>query len=812
MAKYLFVVESPGKVAKIQNFLGKDYKVVASIGHIMELEKGSKGVDKKNDFKPAYKISEDKKDVVKSLKELAKDVEIIYIGTDHDREGAGIGWHVKEITAQPDKKYRRVVFTEITKKAIEDAIKNPIGFDKNLIDSQQTRRVLDRLVGFDLSPLLWKKIQRGLSAGRVQSVGVKILVEREKEIRSFEGGFDFKTVGNFETDTKHKIKALLNKKFKTKDESKDFLKKCIDKNFSIKDIEVKPGKKSPSAPFITSSLQQTASSQLGFAVSRTMQAAQKLYEGGHITYMRTDSTLLSDEFLGQAQKEVESRYGKKYHNKRQFQSKSKNAQEAHEAVRPTYIELQSAGNTSDEVKLYELIWKRTIASQMADAEVERTTATIGTAGVKEDFIAKGEVFKFDGFTKVYTEQKEEDNEDDDSRALPPIKKGQKLDVVDITSGQTFTKPPARYTEASLVKKLEELGIGRPSTYATIIKTIQDRGYVEKKDLEAQERKIESLTLTGTKIDESIKIEKFGSEKGKMMPTDIGIVVTDYLQEHFKDVMDYKFTAGVEEQLDEIANGTLNWVDMLKSFYGPFSETVKAADKVEGKVGERALGNDPKTGKPVIVRIGKFGPMVQLGTSLPKEPKVKEPKVKAAKGKTTSKTKTKKEEKSKAKEVNPEDKPKFAKLKEGQNMETITLEEALKLLSWPKNLGQHKGEDVTVAIGRFGPYVKYKDEFFSISKEEDPAEVTLKRAVEIMEEKIEAKKNYILKDFKSKKIQVLNGKFGPYIKAPGGNYKITPEKEPKELTLEDCESIIENGKSSNKGGKGKFKKGSKGKKK
>jgi DNA topoisomerase-1 len=790
MAKNLLIVESPGKILKIQGFLGKDYKVVASIGHIRELDKGAKGVDKKNNYTPSYIISEGKKDVCSSLKKLAKESDTVYLASDADREGESIAWHVKEVINVPDKKIKRITFTEITKKAIEDAIKNPRQIDMDLFHAQEARRVLDRLVGFDLSPLLWSKVKMGLSGGRVQSPATRLIVEREKEIQSFEAKADFKTTAVFETDKKITFKALLNKKFEDSKSAKKFLEQCIGKQFTIKDLEVKPGKKTPSAPFVTSSLQQTAGTQLGFGVDRTMRAAQKLYEAGEISYHRTDSVVLSEEAIKSISSEIKSRFGEKYLCNRVFKSKSASAQEAHEPCRPTHFEKTTAGSDSDEQRLYELIWKRTMASQMSDAITERTVVYVNTDGVKEEFIARGEIIKFDGFLKVYTEVKNEEDEEDETKLLPPLKKGEKVNAREINSFQSFTKPTARFNEPGLVKKMEEIGIGRPSTYASTISTIIKRGYVEKRDLEAKERKIESLTLADNKITESARTEKYGSEKGRLCPTDTGMIVVDYLMKNFSDdIMDYQFTANAEEKLDDIAEGKLDWVKMIDDFYKPFSVKIKGAAGTEGKAGVRELGNDPKTGKPIIARLGRFGPMVQLGESKAPEPKEK-------KGSIESKVRGKKDAKPATKVVD-EDKPKFAKLRQGQSIETITIEEALKLLAWPRILGKHKGSDVIAAIGKFGPYVKVEDTYCSVKEPDDIETIGLERALELYVEKAQAKASMVIKEFKSKNIRVLNGKFGPYIKAGDKNCKIPAHYEAEKLTLEECEEIVKNTKPSKK---------------
>lgn len=755
MAKNLIIVESPGKIKKIQSFLGKDFRVIASYGHVRDLAKGSKGIDKENDFQPNYVISPDKKDVVKGLKKLAEKAETVYLAGDADREGEAISWHVKEIIKVPESKIKRIVFTEITKKAIEHAIKNPIELNQNLVNAQQARRVLDRLVGFDLSPLLWKKIKPKLSGGRVQSVAVKILTEREKEINKFKTSSDFNTKALFKFKN-YEFKSTLNKRFKKKGDAKLFLEKCIGSSYEIESIEKKPGKKSSPAPFTTSTLQQAASSRLGFSLNRIMSAAQSLYEEGLVTYMRTDSVMLSEEAIKSCSSEINKKYGKKYSNPKRYKGKSKGAQEAHEAIRPVYMDRSTAGSSSDTKKLYELIWKRTMASQMSDAKVERTTVNIGISKSKEKFITKGEIVTFDGFLKLYTPDQKA--EDDDKGILPNFKKGDNVKMLNIESGQSFKKPSSRYTESSIVKKLEDLGIGRPSTYASIISTIQKRGYVEIKDIEPKKIKTETLTLEGKKISEESKDENFGGEKKKMVPTDIGILVTDFLVEHFDQVMNYNFTANVENQFDEIAKGNSNWTSVIKDFYEPFKEKVKNAGAGDEKVGVRSLGKDPSTKMEVFARHGRFGPMVQLGD--------------------------KKED---------GDKVKFAKIGKDNSVDEITLEQALELLKWPRIVGKHKKKDVSVSIGKFGPYVKYDGNFTSIGEEQDPLKITLKECVELIKESEKEKKKRVIKEFKSKDIYVLNGKYGPYIKKGSKNFKIPEYEEANSLTLKKCEDIIKNSK-------------------
>lgn len=757
MAKNLVIVESPGKIKKIQGFLGKDYKVVASYGHIRDLDKGNKGIDKKNDFSPKYIVSPDKKDVVKGLKKLAEKAELVWLAGDDDREGTAISWHIKECLKLPDSKTRRIIFTEITKKAITDAIKNPVILDMDLVNAQQARRVLDRLVGFDLSPLLWKKIKPNLSAGRVQSVALRILVEREKEIKSFKTSSDFKVTSIFEYE-ENQFKGVLDKRFSNKEEAKSFLEKCKSATFSVDSVEKKPGKKSPPAPFTTSTLQQAASSRLGFSLNRTMSAAQSLYEGGHITYMRTDSVTLSEEALVNIENQIVSSYGKEYSNRKKYKGKSKGAQEAHEAIRPVYVEKEVVGDSEDCRKLYNLIWKRTIASQMSDAKVERTTIKTKLSNSTEKFVTKGEVVTFDGFLKLYTPD-EKKNDEDESGLLPDLSVGNLLKSLVIDAFQSFKKPPSRYSESSIVKKLEDLGIGRPSTYATIISTIQKREYVQIGDVEPVEKTVDKLYLSNGVITEESKVEKYGGEKKKFIPSDIGILVTDYLVENFEQVMNYNFTANVESNFDEIAKGKSEWVNVIRDFYEPFSEKVKKANGEEGKVGIRELGTHPETGKMVYAKIGRYGPMVQMG------------------------------------EKDDEEKPKFAKISKEIDFDSISLEKAIELLSWPRILGDYEGKEISVAIGKYGPYVKYDGTFTSISQDSGYVAETINfdEALELIKDSIKEKKNRVIKEYKSKDIFVLNGKYGPYIKKGKKNYKIPEYKEAKELTLKDCEEIIKNSK-------------------
>lgn len=758
MVKNLVIVESPAKAKTIEKFLGKDYLVKSSYGHVRDLAKKNQGIEIDNGFKPVYEISPDKKKVVTELKKLAKEAETVWLASDEDREGEAIAWHLAEALKLKEEKTHRIVFHEITKNAITDAIKNPRGIDEKLVDAQQARRVLDRLVGFELSPLLWRKVKPSLSAGRVQSVAVRLIVEREQAIKEFKPESSFKVSAIFfvEDDGKsYELKAELPVRFSSEEKAKAFLEKCADSHFSIAEIEKKPGKKSPAAPFTTSTLQQDASRKLSFSVSKTMLIAQQLYESGLITYMRTDSTNLSKLAIGMAKEEIVKAYGEKYSKTRQYATKSKGAQEAHEAIRPTYLNNHSAGSNNDQKRLYDLIWKRTIASQMSDAALERTNVKIDVSKAKEQFVAKGEIIKFDGFLKVYLESKDEDeNSEEQKGVLPPIKKGQPLTMSEVEAVQRFSSPPPRYTEASLVKKLEELGIGRPSTYAPTISTIQKRQYVERGIHEGVERQYQTIRLKDGQIKAQKKKEKTGSAKGKLVPTDIGSLVTQFLMEYFDNIMDYNFTAKVEKEFDEIANGLKEWNRMIKSFYKPFHDKVEDTMETSERVkGERLLGTDPKSGRNIYARIGRYGPMVQIGD---------------------------KEE---------DEKPQFASLRKNQSIETITLEEALELFKFPKTIGSYEGEDVVVSVGRFGPYVKHKGKFVSLKKEDDINSITEERAIELIEEKREKDRNKYIKSFEDEDIQVLNGRWGPYISHKKKNFKIPKDVDAKELTLEDCKKII-----------------------
>jgi DNA topoisomerase-1 len=764
MSKNVVIVESPAKANTIEKFLGKDFLVTSSYGHIRDLEKKDMGIDVNNNFTPKYIVPEDKKAVVRELKKLTKKSDTVWLATDEDREGEAISWHLKEALELPDEKVKRIVFHEITKNAILEAVANPRSIDYHLVEAQQSRRILDRLVGFEMSPILWRKIKANLSAGRVQSVAVRLIVEREREIDAFTPAARFKIVAIFICDDcdgkKVSFKAELSKFFDSEKEAEAFLNKCRDAEFLVSSLEKKPVKKSPAPPFTTSTLQQEASRKLSYSVARTMLVAQKLYEAGKITYMRTDSVNLAEQALDASKKQITKDYGKEYSHQRQFKTKSKSAQEAHEAIRPTDFNVESISGSKEEKVLYQLIWKRAIASQMSDAEIERTTIKINLSNSKENFIAKGEVIKFDGFLKVYLESSdEENNENGESGLLPTLNEGKKLRYNIITATERFTRPSARYTEASLVKKLEELGIGRPSTYAPTISTIQRRGYVHKEESMGTEREYKVLTLNPDKIvNKELKTEIIGIDKGKLFPNDIAMLVTDFLVEHFPRIMDYKFTAHIEEELDEIARGEIDKKVMLDEFYFPFKEkvdhTIENSDRVSG---ERILGTDPATGKQVSVRMARFGPVAQL-TDLKDE----------------------------------DAKPEYAGLRREHKLESITLDEALVLFKLPRTIGEYEDDEVTAAIGRFGPYVKHKSKFYSLNKDFDPHTVTLEEAVEVIEEKRKADAEKLIKIFdENPEYQILNGRWGPYLKAGKKNVRLPKDREPDSFTLEECIELAEN---------------------
>lgn len=760
MPKNLVIVESPAKAKTIEGYLGGDFKVTSSYGHVRDLPKDDTGVDIENGFAPTYEVSPDKKEVISQLKKLVKASDIIYLASDDDREGEAISWHLKEVLKLDDTRTKRIVFREITKKAILNAIQSPRGIDIDLVNAQQARRVLDRIVGYELSPLLWKKIKRGLSAGRVQSVAVRLVVERERQIAEFDPKSSFRVTAEFELDNGSVLKAELPKKFETEEEAYAFLDQCREADFSIAKLEMKPVKKSPAPPFTTSTLQQEASRKLSFSVSQTMTLAQRLYEAGKISYMRTDSVNLSDEAVGNASGEITGSYGDKYLQTRKYKAKKDStAQEAHEAIRPTNFSDKEVSGDRQQQRLYDLIWKRAIASQMADAQIERTTATIAISNSPLTLTASGEVIKFDGFLKVYIESSDDEEDEDQKGMLPPLKEGQKLDLDTMQARQTFTRPPARYTEASLVKKLEEMGIGRPSTYAPTISTIQKRGYVEKEDREGKERQYQQLTIkmpTPEVVTKTLT-EITGTEKKKLFPTDIAMVVNDFLTEYFSNVLDYSFTAEVEKEFDEIAQGQKEWVKMLDEFYNQFHPKIKSTEEVDRTEiqNDRQLGEDPKTGLPVIARLGRFGPMVQVGSS------------------------------------DGEEKPKYSSLRKGQFIETITLEEALELFKLPREVGEYEGEEVVAAVGRFGPYIRHQGKFASLDREDDPLTIGLDRAIELIEakRKLDAEK-YIKVFDENPDIQVLKGRYGPYIKAGKKNVKIPKDRKPEELTLEECVTLAE----------------------
>ena len=758
MAKNLVIVESPAKAKTIEKFLGKDFEVLSSYGHIRDLKKKDFSVDIEHNYKPIYEIPADKKKLVETLKQEADKADMVWLASDEDREGEAIAWHLFEVLKLKPEKTKRIVFHEITKDAILHAIENPRDIDLNRVDAQQARRVLDRIVGFELSPVLWKKVKPALSAGRVQSVAVRLIVEREREISAFKPEAAYRVIGEFLLPGGELLKAELSQRLKTEDEAKALLEACKTARFSIGDVTVKPAKKSPAAPFTTSTLQQEAARKLGFSVAQTMMVAQRLYEAGHITYMRTDSVNLSSLAINTTKDEIVKTLGERYLHIRNYHTHTKGAQEAHEAIRPTYISHHEINASSQEKRLYELIWKRTIASQMSDAELEKTTATIAVSGRKEHFVAVGEVLKFDGFLKVYMESTDDEGyAEGNDKMLPALAKGDVLALSSVTATERFSQAPARYTEASLVRKLEELGIGRPSTYAPTISTIQQREYVEKGDRKGTERKYRMLTLHDGKIESGEKTELTGADKGKLLPTDIGVVVNDFLMEYFPDILNYNFTANVEQQFDDIAEGKTVWNDEIDHFYKLFHPVVESALalRLEHKVGERVLGTDPKSGRPVSVKIGRFGPLVQIGT--------------------------------------PEDaeKPLFASLLKGQSMSTITLEEALKLFDLPRTLGDFEGKTVVVGIGRFGPYIRHDGKYVSLPKEFTPQGVSLEDAIMLIQQKREQESQRLIKKFdEDDDLELLNGRFGPYIAYKKKNYKLPKGSEPASLTFADCMKIVE----------------------
>lgn len=757
MAKNLVIVESPAKAKTIEGYLGKDFVVKSSYGHVRDLAKKGLAIDIENNFKPDYAVSADKKQVITDLKKLVKEASTVWLATDEDREGEAISWHLYETLKLDKKDTKRITFNEITKPAVQRAIENPREINQELVNAQQARRVLDRLVGFELSPVLWKKVKPSLSAGRVQSVAVRLLVEREREIQNFKPDVYYRVTGDFSAKD-DVLNTALAHNLGTDKEVETFLSSCEKADFSVQDVVKKPGVKNPSAPFTTSTLQQEASLKLGFGVSRTMSVAQRLYEAGHITYMRTDSVNFSDTAIDGAKAAILKNYGEQYSNPKRYKNKSSGAQEAHEAIRPTAFEQQHVSMGSDEERLYDLIWKRSIASQMSQAKLERTTIKIGAENVKDLFVAKGEVIKFDGFLKVYLESSLEDDEEDKALEglLPDLKVGDKVGVEEITATQRFTKAAPRYVEASLVKKLEELGIGRPSTYAPTISTIQKRGYVEKREREGEERKYQVYTLNDEGISQKEATEITGRDRNKLTPTDIGMVVTDFLVEHFGRILDYNFTADVEKQFDEIAGGLKEWTKMIQEFYDPFHENVEdTLENSDRASGERYLGEHPKTGEKVIVRIGRYGPMAQIGDS------------------------------------EAEEKPRFASLRPNQSLETITFDEVMDLFKLPRELGSFEDKVVKANVGRFGPYVQHDGKFVSL-KEDDPMDIDLDRAIELIKEKRIADEKKIIKKFpENEDVQLLNGRWGPYLKIGKKNFKLPKDVEAEKLTLEECIHISEN---------------------
>jgi DNA topoisomerase I len=768
MGKNLMIVESPAKAKTIEKFLDNEFVVKSSFGHIRDLGKGDKAIDIDNDFTPSYIIPDDKADLVKDLKKAAKQCDSVWLATDEDREGEAISWHLCEVLDLPVKEVNRIVFHEITKEAIRSAVDNPRKIDLNLVNAQQARRVLDRLVGFELSPILWRKtsVQTRLSAGRVQSVAVKLIDEREKLIKSFtpEAFYNVKSTftGN-DGDKSYAIDAVLNEKMKTPEAVKAIFEKCKTADHAIKNIDVKPLKRNPSPPFTTSTLQQEASRKLGFSVTKTMLVAQKLYEAGKISYMRTDSVNLSDSAINNAKKEISEQFGEKYSNPKKYQTKSDSAQEAHEAIRPSYFNEHTVEGDGDEERLYELIWKRAISSQMSSAELEKTTMEISISNDSHLFKATGEVLKFDGFLKVYIEStdEDEDKDKDESGLLPPLKVGQALELKEAESQEKFTRASARFNEASLVKKMEELGIGRPSTYAPTITTIQKRGYIVKENRDGVEKEHILIRLKNKQIEDTTILEKHGFEKNKLFPTDVAVMVTEFLDDHFENVMDYNFTAKIEKEFDEIAGGMLQWTKMLESFYKPFHAEVEttSADTTTRITMERELGKDPKSGRTVLCRMGKYGPMAQIGTP---------------------------------EELEEDEKPKYGKLLPNQSLQDITLEEALELFKIPKVIGEYEDEEVKVSIGRFGPYVQHMKKFYGLEKDTNIFEVKLDEAIILIDAKRKADAEKTIQTFEENAdVQVLNGKYGPYIKIGRKNVGVPKDKDPEKLTLEECLEIVKN---------------------
>ena len=766
MAKNLVIVESPTKGRTIEGFLGKDYLVKASEGHVRDLNKNTLSVNIEKDFMPEYEIPDNKKALVAELKKLAKAADTVWLASDEDREGESISWHLYEALDLKKKDTKRIVFHEITKTAILNAIENPRDIDMGLVAAQQARRVLDRLVGYELSPLLWKKVKPSLSAGRVQSVAVRLIVEREEEIKNFVQTSAYRITAQFtfmNNGQEYNLLAELPHRFDTEEETRKFLESCIGASYKVDNIEKKPATRTPAPPFTTSTLQQEAARKLGFSVANTMRIAQQLYESGKITYMRTDSVNLSKLALGMAKKEIGENYGPEYVKTRQFQTKTKGAQEAHEAIRPTYLEQHTIKGSADERKLYELIWKRTIASQMADAQLERTNVNIGVSTNKEQFVATAETILFDGFLKVYMEGNDDDTTDDNTAILPPIAIDTPLEMEKMEAQQRYTRHPLRYNEASLVKKMEELGIGRPSTYAPTISTIQKRDYVTKGDVKGVQQSFKIITLKNSKITEKTGKENYGVEKGKLMPTDVGVLVNKFLMQFFESIIDYNFTANVEKEFDKIAEGNREWNAMIRDFYKSFHKQIVSTTEHSGKFsGEKLLGTDPATGKNVYVKVGRFGPVAQIG------------------------------------DTDSDEKPRFAGLKKDMSIESVTLEEVLKLFDFPRSLGEYEGKEITVAVGRFGPYVKHDNKFYSLAKTDNPALIEYDRAVEIIKEKREKDQNNVILTFdEDPDMRVLDGRYGPYIAYKKVNYKIPKGTNPSTLSYKDCLAIVEDPKNAPK---------------
>jgi DNA topoisomerase-1 len=759
MTKNLVIVESPAKAKTIEGFLGKEYTVKSSYGHVRDLNKNTLSVNIDKDFEPEYEISDDKKSLVAELKKRANEAETIWLASDEDREGESISWHLYEALNLKDKDTKRIVFHEITKSAILNAIQNPRDIDMDLVAAQQARRVLDRLVGYELSPLLWKKVKPSLSAGRVQSVAVRLIVEREEEIKNFVQTSAYRVVAQFsfiQNGQEYALSAEMPSRFDTEEEARRFLESCIKAGYRVESIEKKPASRFPAPPFTTSTLQQEAARKLGFSVANTMRLAQQLYESGKITYMRTDSVNLSSLALGMAKKEIVENYGAEYVKTRQYQTKTKGAQEAHEAIRPTYLDQHTIKGTADERRLYELIWKRTIASQMADAQLERTNVNIGISTSDKKFVATGEVILFDGFLKVYMESYDDERAEDKVSVLPPIEKGMTLDLEKMEAQQRYTRHPLRYTEASLVKKMEELGIGRPSTYAPTISTIQKREYVTKGDIPGVTQYFNVITLKNNKLTEKQGKENYGAEKGKLLPTDIGVLVNKFLLQYFEDIIDYNFTANVEKEFDKISEGKRAWNKMIKEFYAGFHKQVVSTTENSGKFsGEKLLGVDPASGKNVYVKVGRFGPVAQIG------------------------------------DTESEEKPRFAGLRKDQSIETVTLDEVLKLFEFPRILGQYEDKEVSVSVGRFGPYVKHNNQFFSLAKTDNPATIDIERAIELIGEKRQKDtENTLLVFDNDPDLKVMNGRFGPYVSYKKKNYRISKDVDPKTLSYEACMALVD----------------------